>query len=186
MSDLLNRLMSAWDNLSMRERALVSSIAGILGCLLIYAAVISPIVSAADNAALKVDQKQRDLQVMIRLRREYDQIQARLASVERQIRSSRDRGGIRTLLSNLAAGSAVKIDSMEERATPDSDLYTETKMELSLKGVTLRQATKYLNNLENEQRMLSIKTLRVKNTKSRGDTEDLLDVTFTVSAFEPL
>jgi hypothetical protein len=49
--------------------------------------------------------------------------------------------------------------------------------------VTLAQVVKYLHEIENAPQLLSIKSLRLR---TRRDQPEMLDVTFTVSSFEPL
>ena len=118
---------------------------------------------------------------MRRLRREYDEVHGRLATVEERIRSG-PRGEIFTTLEKLASDSAVKIDSMEPRTSPASDAYRETKVQVALKSVTLAQLVNYLHRIDSSEQVLSIKSLRIR---ARKDKPDLLDVTFTVSSFEP-
>jgi hypothetical protein len=119
---------------------------------------------------------------MNRLRREYEDLNARLGVVEERILRQQDQASIRTLLESLASESAVKISSMEERQAGRNDHYAETKVEVSLRNVTLFQTVKYLHNIEASDRQLSVKSLRIKG---RGDNSQLLDVTFSVSSFQP-
>jgi hypothetical protein len=116
-----------------------------------------------------------------RLRREYDEVHGRLASVEERIKSG-PRGEIFTTLEKLASDSTVKIDSMEPRTSPASDAYKETKVQVTLKGVTLAQLVNYLHRIDASAQVLSIKSLRIR---TRKDRPELLDATFTVSSFEP-
>ena len=92
-------------------------------------------------------------------------------------------GEIFTSLEQMAAQSAVKIDSMEPRTSPASDEYRETKVQVSLKGVSLAQLVGLLSRIDGAPQMLSIKSLRIR---TRADKQELLDVTFTVSSFEPI
>jgi len=55
--------------------------------------------------------------------------------------------------------------------------------------VTLEQAVKYLSSIERADQPLSVKSLRVKRRQSRArdaktGTAELIDVTFSVSAFK--
>jgi type II secretory pathway component PulM len=189
VNELLARVRAAWDNLSSRERWLVIAVGACLGATLLWAAVVNPIAGAARDARMRREDLETQLDIMVRLRRDYDQVAGRLAAVEQRIAASRETTGLRTLLSDLATRSAVKIDSMEERQSPSSDRYRETKLEVTLKNVSLGQTINYLHNIESESRLLSVKSLRVKHAKRRSaseEGEDLLDVTFTVSSFEPI
>ena len=66
---------------------------------------------------------------------------------------------------------------------PSDSAYRETKVEVKLEGVSLAQLANYLNKIESTPQLLSVKSLRIR---TRADKPDLLDVTFTVSSFEPV
>jgi hypothetical protein len=66
---------------------------------------------------------------------------------------------------------------------PANEQYNETKMEVTLKQVDLPRTVRYLHEIESTPDLLSVKSLRVR---IRPDKSELLDVTFTVSSFEPL
>jgi hypothetical protein len=52
-----------------------------------------------------------------------------------------------------------------------------------MREVTLAQAVAYLQKIEQAPQPLSIKALRIR---TRSEQPELLDLTFTVSAFEPI
>jgi type II secretory pathway component PulM len=182
MSELVDRLRAAWDNLSPREQILVATAGAMAGVALLVFVVVMPVLGMADSAEQRVLSAEQQLVAMTRLQREYAEINSRLEGVERRIQSQRGRQNIRTLLENLSKESAVRIDSMEERQAGKNDHYVESKMEVSLKNVSLSQTIKYLHNIEDSDQQLSVKSLRVKG---RSDKSQLLDVTFSVSSFEP-
>ncbi len=180
MRDLLARLRAAWANLADRERLLVSAAGGAVLIALLWLLVVMPALRYRESVSARVAAAEQELQVMARLRAEYDEVSRRLAAVEEQIRSG-TRGNLRTALENLAQQTGVKIESMEPQSSPSNESYRETKVEVGLKAVTLPQTVNYLHRIEAE--VLSVKSLRIR---TRTDTPDLLDVTFTVSSFEPL
>lgn len=183
MSDLWARLQAVWDNLSAQERMLLSILGVLVAGMVLFAAIVNPILSVRAAARERVEAAESDLEVMSRLRREYEAVNARLAGVEQRIRENRDRQNTLTLLESLASGAAVKIDSMEERKSPDHELYRETRVEVSLKNVTLTQVVSLLHSIESSPRQFSVKGLRIK---TRQDQNDTLEVGFTVSSFETI
>ena len=183
MSELWSRFRTVWDNFSYRERMLLSAAGALLAGALLYLVLVNPILGANARAGLRLETAEQQLEAMIRLRREYEDINARLAGVEQRIRENRDRQNTLTLLESLAASSAVTIDSMEERKSPDHELFRETRVEVALKNVTLTQTVSFLHGIESAPRQFSVKGLRVK---TRADESELLDVTFTVSSFEAI
>jgi type II secretory pathway component PulM len=180
--DWIARLQSAFTALAPRERMLVGSAGGLLGLALLYVAVVNPLLGAISRAGDQRAAAEQELQVMTRLRREYDSLQGRLADVERRIQSG-TRGNLRSTLENLANQTKINVESMEPQAAPPGDRYRESKVEVALEQVTLVQTVNYLHQIESSDQVLSIKSLRIRK---RPDNPELLDVSFNVSSFEPL
>ncbi|NQZ97316.1 MAG: type II secretion system protein M [Myxococcales bacterium] len=178
----IDALRTAFDNLSMREKVLVSSTGGALVLALLYAMVVIPALTASDNVEMRVVSAEQQRTAMLRLRREYDDVSHRLGSVEERIGRG-SRGNLRTTLESLARKTNVKIESMEPQASPANDRYRETKVAVGLESVTLEQAVTLLHEIESHQQVLSVKTLRIR---TRVDKPELLDLSFTVSSFEPV
>jgi type II secretory pathway component PulM len=177
----LARLRTAYEGLSPRERLLVLGVGATLALTLVVFGVVGPVLGAASSATARVASAEQELLAVQRLRREYDEVHGRLASVEERIRNG-PRGEIFTTLEKLASEATVKIDAMEPRTSPASDAYKETKVQVTLKGVTLAQLVNYLHRIDASAQVLSIKSLRIR---TRKDKPELLDATFTVSSFEP-
>jgi general secretion pathway protein M len=182
VGELIEQLRAAWESLNSREQLLVGIAGGGVVLTVLAFTVVMPIAGMADRASQRVDNAEQQIVMMARLSREYAELDSRLRGVEQRIRSQQGRQNIRTLLENLAKESAVRINSMEERQASSSDEYNETKVEVSLKNVSLNQVVKYLHNIETSPQQLSVKSLRVKG---RQDQSQLLDVSFSVSSFEP-
>jgi type II secretory pathway component PulM len=178
----VDRATVAFRGLAPRERLLISTAAGLLAVALVYLAFVNPILGVVERSERRLDTADQQLRVMTRLRREYDDVQHRLADVEERIRSG-SRGNLRTALEMLAGRANVKVESMEPQASPASEVYRETKVEVGLRNVTLTQTVEYLHHIESSPQVLSIKALRIR---TRPDLPGFLDVTFTVSSFEPL
>ncbi len=182
MKQWVDRIAVAFGGLAPRERLLISAAGGLLALALVYLAVVNPVLGAVERSGRRLDTADQQLRVMTRLRREYDDVQHRLADVEQRIRSG-SRGNLRTALEMLAGKANVKVESMEPQASPASEAYRETKVEVGLRSVTLAQTVEYLHHIESSPQVLSVKALRIR---TRPDLPELLDVTFTVSSFEPL
>ena len=180
MRELWRRLLVAFGGLSMNERLLVSVAGGLFGVALLWFGVAMPLLAAAASTALRADTAEEQLERVHSLRARYDEVSERLGAVEARIQGG-PAGEIFTTLEQMASQSAVKIDSMEPRTSPASDEYRETKVQVALKGVTLAQVVGLLSKIDGAPQMLSIKSLRIR---TRQDSQDLLDVTFTVSSFE--
>lgn len=192
MNELLGRVRVVWDGLAPRERILVGAAGAILAAAILVFGLVMPVLGATERAIEEADQAEQQLAMMLRMRREWDGLHARLAGAEERIQTSGPGQNILTLLESLAVQAGVKPTSMQKRQSGESERYQETKIEVDLKSVTLQQAVEYLASIERSRQPLSVKSLRIKRrpVRSRGAsgeaTAELLDVTFSVSAFEPL
>jgi type II secretory pathway component PulM len=183
----LRERIAVWvGGLAPRERLLLGAAAAMLAIALVWLGLVLPLVGAVSNAGLRVETAERNLEVGRRVQSELAALQGNLASVEQRIREG-PRGNLFTTLEELAAQSAVKVESMEPQAAPASENYRETKVQVALKQVTLAQVVNFLHKIESAPQPLSVKSLRVRTRSEQkgGEKVDLLDVTFTVSSFEP-
>lgn len=182
MNRWLEQLRSALEGLAPRERILVSTVGALVVVALFWFGLARPLMALRSGGEERVADAERQIQLLERLRAQYQEVNGRLSAVEQRIASG-TRGNLRTTLETLASQAAVKIESMEPQSSPAHDRYKETKVEVGLKRVTLPQTVRYLHEIESTDQALSVKTLRVR---SRSDNPELLDVTFTVSSFEPI
>ncbi len=183
MNALLSRITDAWHDLSAREQILLAAAGALTVVAVLVVGIIQPIVGYAGQVGTRVEAAEQQLVAMNRLRRQYDVVNASLSKVEERISANIEKRNLLTLLETLADASSVKVNSMEERKAQDDAKYKETRVEVRLKGVTLRDTVSYLHAIESSDQLLTVKSLRVKN---RSDSSDLLDVTFNVSTFDTL
>lgn len=190
MSELLGRIQVLWAGLAPRERILIGIAGGALAIILLLFGVVMPVMAATENAASNAENAERQLAMMQRMRRDWDGLHLRLDAVETRIQGTRDEQNLLTLLASLAGRAGVKPTSMEKRQSGESEQYEETKVEVSLKSVSLQQAVSYLASIESAEQPLSVKSLRIKRRSGRArkpgqKVSELIDVTFSVSAFKP-
>lgn len=190
MSELLRRVQVLWDGLAQREQVLVGFAGVAAGFALLVFGVVMPVMAATESAAARAENAEYELATMQRMRRDWDGLHVRLDRVETKILASRDGQSLLTLLESLAARAGVKPTSMEKRQSGESEQYEETKVEVTLKGVSLKQAVSYLASIESADQPLSVKSLRIKRRPSRArgakkEAAEEIDVTFSVSAFKP-
>ena len=183
MNEVWSRVLSTWDNLSPRERVLLSIMGGTTAVFLLALVVVNPLLAALDRGSQRVFAAEQELQAMIRLERDYNEIHRQLQSTEEKITGNKERRDVLTQLESLASRAEVKVDSMKERQAANHDEYRETRVEVALKKVTLAQTTEYLHSIETSERLFAVKSMRIR---TRSDGSDLLDVTFTVPSFEPI
>lgn len=189
MSEIIGRIAVLWEGLAPRERILVGAAGAAFALAVFVLGVVFPIRGAVAGARADAENAEQQLVAMQRMKREWDDLHGRLASVEARIQGGGDGQNLLTLLESLAARAGVKPTSMEKRQSGESARYEETKVEVSLKNVTLQQAVNYLASIETAEQPLSVKSLRIKRRtgmQAGAEGADLIDVTFSVSGFKPL
>lgn len=182
MNALVKKMGQTFRGLSGRERILVSAVGALVVIAVFWFGVVVPATDSAANASQRAELNEQQLELALRLRRQFDEVQERLTVVEDGIHNGVP-GNLRTTLENLAQRATVKIDSMEPQVAPASDSYRETRVEVGLKMLSLPEAVRYLHEIESTEQMLTVKELRIR---TRPDKSALLDITFTVSSFEPI
>jgi len=182
VGEIVARVRAYLEDLTPRERLALAGVGAVLGLALLWLAVVEPIRGAQAAAEVRIERAESQIALMARQRDQYDEIAGRLDRVEQRIARG-PKGNIFTTLENLARNSAIKIESLEPQAAPAGDRYVEEKVQVVLKSVTLNQLSQYLSQIEGAPQLLSIKALRIR---TRVDKPELLDVTFTVSSFEPV
>ncbi len=182
MSDIWARILHTWNDLTGRERLLLSFAGAVVALMAVYMLAINPFLTASTQAQAQAQSAESQLEAMVKMRGQYDAVQQRLSSVEERIHQDKKRRNMLTLLESLASKSAAKVDSMQEKRGGTNEAYREKKVEVSLKNVTLEQTVNYLYSIESADQLFTIKSMRIR---TRSDGSNLLDVTFTVSSFEP-
>ncbi len=180
IEELLGRLRTKLQALTLRERLLIAAVGMLAALSVFYFALVAPVIGASRDAYARVAAAEQELEVTRRLRGEYLRSSQALAGIEQRIQQGPS-SNLLTTLESLARNSSVKVESMEPQTAGSSDRYRETRVQLVLKGVTLSQTVSYLQQIEGSQQPLSIRNLRLR---TRTDNPELLDVTFTVSSFE--
>ena len=74
-----------------------------------------------------------------------------------------------------------QIDSVTPKPPSSNNRYPETRVEVRLKGTTLRQLVQLLHKIETGRLYLIVRSLRIL---TRGQEQQVLDVSFSVSSFE--
>jgi hypothetical protein len=84
-------------------------------------------------------------------------------------------------LAEEAGLGAEQIDSVTPKPPSGNERYPETRVEVKLKGATLKQVVRLLHEIETARLYLIVRSLRIT---TRGKEKQVLDVSFSVSSFE--
>jgi hypothetical protein len=165
-----------------REQALIGATALIAGLLLLQSVAITPLRTGIAESVESGEQAERDLQQVSVLAPEIQKLRGQLASVEERIQPG-DQTNLLQLLETLAQQAEVKdkVESIRPKVGARNDRYPETRAEVQLRGATIEQTVAYLSKIETAPLYLILRSLQIK---SRGDKDQTLDVTFSVSSFQ--
>lgn len=182
MKRKFEQLRTAFAALSERERVLVLSAAGLTLLMLLIFGAILPILAGLDRAQLRAQTAEDQMLLFASLAQQYQAVHTSLEQ-KKQVIERGPRGQALSKLEALAQSANLRVDSMVPESAGRNEKYVETKVLVNLKGVALADVVKYLSQIESEQENFSIKTLRIQASRNQATQ---LDVTFTVSSFEPL
>lgn len=189
MKSLWEQVVALWQARTAREQLLIGVAAGVLAWAGVQLTVAEPLRSKLAEARLEVErldvqqiQALRDAGESIRLRRQLERVETRIASSAK--------ANLFTLLENLAERSGVKdrLDSIKPREPSGNRAFPETRVEVTLKGATLEQVSHFLYSIETAPLHLIVRSLKIRSQPSASRSKDknatLLDVRFSVSSFE--
>jgi general secretion pathway protein M len=125
---------------------------------------------------------QADLQKMKELQNTYWAQQTILNNINESLAKRQKDFAIFSFLEELATQSGLKsnILYMKPSVSTQSGFYRESSVELKVDGVTLKQLTQYLYQIESSPQLLKIRKLHIK---PRSRSQNLLEATFQVSTF---
>ncbi len=175
-------LLARFEALSLRERILVLSASTLTLLVLFLFLGILPILGALDRAQLRVQTAEDQMLLFASLAEQYQAVHTSLEQKKSVIENG-PRGQALSKLEALAQRANLRVDSMAPESAGRNEKYVETKVLVNLKGVGLADVVNYLSQIESAQENFAIKTLRIQANRNQAT---LLDVTFTVSSFEPL
>ena len=176
----LGLLAEAFRKRNAREQALLAGAAFAAALVLLQLAVVNPLRARLEETREQAERASRDLEQVVVLAPELQRIQLQLAAVEQRIQPGAQTNLLQ-LLGQLAQDANVKVESIRQKAGSRNDRFPETRAEVELRGATLAQAVQFLYKIETAPLYLIVRSLSIR---ASGGTEQLLDVTFSVSSFQ--
>jgi len=183
MKELLERLRTLIRQRSARELWLIILALCAVSWFGVRSLWVQPLQTRSRQAAEEIETRQAQVMQATRLARDLRRLQAELVHVE-QLITPGAKTDLLTLLEKLAeeAGlGAEQIDSVTPKPPSGNERYPETRVEVKLKGATLKQVVRLLHEIETARLYLIVRSLRIT---TRGKEKQVLDVSFSVSSFE--
>jgi hypothetical protein len=180
LQNLLRLLVASIRQRNAREQALLAGAAFAFVLVLIQFAVVNPLRGLLAESRAQAERASRDLQQVVVLAPELLRLRTQLGAVEQRIQPG-DQTNLLQLLGQLAQDANVKVESIRQKVGSRNERYPETRAEVELRGATLAQTVQFLYKIETAPLYLIVRSLSIR---ASGGTEQLLDVTFSVSSFQ--
>ena len=189
MKTLFLRIQIQWRQRTERERWLLGGAGALLAVALFQLVVIAPLQGWVMRSDGDIARLEAELVRATRLAGDVRRLQGELSQVEERVRVAEETN-LFNLLEGLAAATKVKnqLESIKPKKPSGNELFPETRVEVSLKGVTLTQMVDFLYQIENSDRHLIIRSVRIRRPARVGrlakTAPPRLDVSCSVSSFE--
>jgi type II secretory pathway component PulM len=155
---------SRYEKLEPRERILVQVAAGLIGILLAYNLIYSPIVDLGSGLQDKIAHRQRDLAEVRRLAGTYAQLKADMSSAERRTVPGKDFSLFSVVEASMTKSvGREKIGSITPGADKKlADGFTEYSVQLKLANVSLAQLVDVLYGINSLSVPVGVSNIRVQ------------------------
>jgi general secretion pathway protein M len=171
------------NRLSDREKIFLGG--GILSLLvvLVWAGIYTPYRRGVTQAETQIASRQRQLEDVRHLEREYHRLQQELAAAERQMSGGAQGSSLFSFIEDVTTRSGVRenLVSMRPQTAQMQGDYREESVEVRLERVQLAQLVRLLHLIESADSFLKVKNLRAK---PRFDNRAQLDTILLVSSFQ--
>ena len=183
MTELIEKLRAQIRRLSPRERWLIVLGLCMVGWFIVRGVWVQPLQERSKLLSVEIETLQEQSLRALRVARDLRRLQGELVQVEKLITPGKQTDLLTLLeaLSTQAGLNQEQIDSVTPKPASDNPQYPERRVEVRLKGATLKQVVKLLHEIENARLYLIVRSLRIT---TRGKKAQILDVSFSVSSFE--
>jgi len=162
--------------LSKREQLLLKILAGIIGGVLTYFLIISPLISMKREFASRHDENLSKIEKLGIIYSEYNDIRQKRVRYESQINSGQ---GITTLIEENAKTLGITNNKSYVRVVPGNakDGYKKESADVRFVGVNITTILKFIYNMEHSNSLVTTSYLRINEALKGRDIYDV-DIKF--------
>jgi general secretion pathway protein M len=171
-------------NLNQREKIIVYGAGLLIAAFILVQLIIVPVFERRDELQRKLSAKQQTLSEMQELRDEYQQLQQKIAASRNQFDRRPSNFTLFSFMDRLAGQTGIKqhVSYMKPSTTVNDDTgVTLSRVEMELQGISLKDLTQYLYNVETSENMVIIKRLSISRT---GRESGLIDAVLQAETVE--
>lgn len=176
--------------LSARERVILAVGGAFLAVFLFWLVLWSPANTHLATVDRRIQAKQSELREIQELAQKYRDLQLATSEMEQHLKGSRN-VSVLSYLEGIAIRQKVrnKITQMRAKGGEATRYYQENAVQMKMEQITLPEMVAYLHELTSpKDEQLAPGFLRVRQLQihQRPEAKNLLDVSFQVSAYEPV
>jgi general secretion pathway protein M len=170
-------------SLSQREKIFVVGGGICVALVLLWFGVLAPYHAAVERHEARIASRQKQLQDIQELRREYLTLKKELETSERRLGNAALDFSLFSFLEEVTTRSGVRdrLVSMRPQNTSTRGEYREESVEMRLERLELPQLVKLLHALEQADAFLTTRSLRIK---SRFDDRSRFDTVLVISSYQ--
>jgi len=170
--------------LSRREQ-IFSAMGGISVIFLLgYFLGVSPLLEKMKTVDRLILKKEKELQEIVILKKEYDELKGKLRGIEQKLKQQKRDFSLLSFLESTANTAQIrkKISSMRPQPlTTEDKSFQEDSVEVRVENVSLSQVVEFLKAIESSPVYLRVKQIRLK---TRYSDPKFMDATFLISSYQ--
>jgi general secretion pathway protein M len=167
-------------NLSKREKYAVFGTAGLIGLIIIFQFIVSPMIASRERMDRSLSERIKIRDNVFKIKAEYEAIKKRAAESNLRFAQRRADFTLFSFLDSLAGEAEIKdhISYMKpSTSSPKDSPYKISQVEMKLKDITMEQLATYLYKVDTSKNMVYVKRLSIsKDSKEIGFIDATLQV----------
>ena len=179
---MMDTLRERWQQLSQRERMIVSIGGIVIGLSLLFVLVIDPLLAQYDRLDRQEVRKQKELRELTTLTQDYETKRERLAKSQQRLPDAGSRFSLLTFMEEAAGSARIRehIAGMQPQVQTLPEGYEETAVDLRLEGVQLPELLALLVAIDRAPYTLHVRHLKIR---PKFDNPVNLDATVRVLSY---
>src|SRR6056297_261185 len=171
-------------NLNTREKIIVYGAGIFIAAFVVVQLIIVPVFEKQDELAHRLAAKRQVLSEIQQLKAEYEAMQQKIAASRSQFKRRPDDFTLFSFMDRLAGQTGIKkhVSYMKPSTTVNDEAGVKlSRVEMELQGISVKDLTRYLYNVETSENMVMVKRLSISRI---GREEGLVDAVLQAETVE--
>ncbi|MEK6201220.1 MAG: type II secretion system protein M [Desulfobulbaceae bacterium] len=171
------------NKLDKREKRIVLVGGAFLICFTLFQLAVSPLLTSRQQTQKTLIQKKKDITQMRQLQKEYQNLQGQALDIQNRLQKRSPSFTLFSFIEEQATKADVKqrINSMTPSTSEGEGVMQESRVDLKLEQISLRQLVAFLQQIESTDDAVVIKRISIQeNSKAEGVLDAVMQIiTFT-------